>query len=62
MMYIQVAYLLESEATIEREYASLLAITDGWPRYIVTLDDDARGIYEGIQHRSAIDFVNELPE
>lgn len=37
-LYIQVAYLLSEEKTIQREYGNLLSIGDNFPKYIVTMD------------------------
>lgn len=38
-IYVQVAYLLKEEKTIEREYGNLLSILDNFPKYIVTMDE-----------------------
>jgi predicted AAA+ superfamily ATPase len=40
-MYLQVAYLLESEKTKDREFSPLLEINDSWPKYVITMDEDA---------------------
>ena len=37
--YIQVSYLINSEETKEREYRPLLAISDNFPKLILTMDD-----------------------
>lgn len=37
-MYIQVAYLLESEETIKREFNNLTKIDDNWPKYVISMD------------------------
>jgi uncharacterized protein len=39
-MYIQVAYLLESEKTKEREFTPLLLIKDSWPKFVITMDEN----------------------
>lgn len=37
-MYIQIAYLLESESTKKREFRPLLQIEDNWEKYVISLD------------------------
>lgn len=37
--YYQVTYLMANEKTREREFASLLAIPDNYPKYILSMDD-----------------------
>lgn len=37
--YYQVAYLLASEETIEREFGALRGITDNYPKYVLSLDE-----------------------
>ena len=39
IIYIQVAYKLETPETIEREFSILLFINDQYPKFVVTLDD-----------------------
>jgi len=38
-MYLQIAYLLESEETKQREFSSLLEIKDSWPKYVLSMDE-----------------------
>ncbi len=38
IMYLQVAYILENQETINRELASLKCINDNWPKFILTTD------------------------
>ncbi len=56
LIYIQVAYMLASEGTIEREFGSLKAIDDNYPKYVLTMDeiDQSR---DGIYHRNIRDFL-----
>jgi len=49
-IYLQVAYLLDSEKTIEREYGNLKKIRDNYPKYVVSLDDVKFDDIDGIQH------------
>jgi len=55
-IYIQVAYLLASSETIEREFSSLKKINDNYPKYVISMDefDMSRN---GIRHINIIDFL-----
>ena len=55
-LYIQVAYLLASEDTIEREFGVYDRVRDNFPKYVITLDefDMSRN---GIKHRNIRDFL-----
>ena len=57
-LYIQVAYLLASEETIDREFGVYDRIRDNFPKYVVTMDeiDMSRN---GIKHRNIRDFLLE---
>ena len=57
-LYVQVAYLLASEETIQREFGVYHQIRDNFPKYVVTLDefDMSR---DGIKHRNIRDFLLE---
>jgi len=56
-IYIQVAYKLESEATVAREFSSLLAVKDQYPKYVVTMDTFWKESVEGIKHVHIADFL-----
>lgn len=56
-IYIQVAYLLASPETIEREFAPLLAIKDNYPKYVISMDTIFGSDYEGIKRLNLIDFL-----
>ena len=58
-IYIQVAYKLSSEETIEREFGSLLAVKDHYPKYVVTMDEFFQDNIEGIKHIKLLDFLME---
>ncbi len=63
-IYVQSAYLLIDEATIKREFASLEAINDNYPKIVVSLDDIVMPVNKGIIHLQAWklhDFLNEKP-
>ena len=55
-IYVQVAYLLASAETIEREFTSLEKIDDNYPKYIISMDefDMSRN---GIIYINIIDFL-----
>lgn len=56
-IYVQVAYKLESEATVKREFSSLLAVKDQFPKYVVTMDAFWKESVEGIKHVHIADFL-----
>ena len=56
-VYIQVAYLLPEQSTIDREFFSLLEIKDNFPKYVVTMDPLWTDNIEGIQHVNIADFL-----
>ena len=56
-MYIQVAYKLESEQTVQREFGHLLSIRDQYPKYVITMDEFWRDNIEGVQHLFITDFL-----
>lgn len=58
--YFQVAYLLASEETIEREFSSLEQIHNSWEKYVVTLDDINFWIRNGIKHINLLDIEEVL--
>lgn len=50
-VYIQVAYLIADDKTIEREFGNLLKIQDNYPKYVITMNPTLRPQnYEGIIH------------
>lgn len=55
--YIQVAYILADESTVEREFKSLELIKDNYPKYVITMDeiDQSRN---GIKHMNIKDFLS----
>ena len=56
-LYIQVAYLLESRSTIERELGAFAALTDSYPKILLSLDSYQPKDFRGIKHQSLIDFL-----
>jgi len=49
-IYVQVAYLLHDETTLEREYSALDAVSDHYPKMVVSLDEFQLPLKDGIQH------------
>lgn len=56
-VYIQVAYLLPEQSTIDREFSPLLEIKDNYPKYVVTMDPLWTDNIEGIKHVNIVDFL-----
>ena len=57
--YIQVAYKLQLDKTIDREFGNLLNIKDNYPKIVVTMDELAGTDYQGIQHIHILDFLEQ---
>jgi len=58
LLYVQVAYLLYDESTVEREFGNLKKIKDNYPKYVVTMDEiDVGSNFEGIIHMHIKDFL-----
>lgn len=57
-IYIQVAYLLASEETVQREFGVYRYIRDNYPKYVLSMDeiDMSR---DGIIHKNIRDFLLE---
>ena len=56
-IYIQVTYKLDSEQTVEREFANLLEIDDQYPKYVVSMDDFWKDTIDGVKHIHISDFL-----
>lgn len=59
--YVQVAYLLESPATVERELAAFAAVRDAYPRVLLSLDPHQPADFQGVKHQSLTDFLRGAP-
>lgn len=58
VLYIQVAYLLSEETTIQREFGNLKVINNDYPKYVVSLDPfQSESNYEGIRHLNLRTFL-----
>ena len=55
--YIQVAYLLASPETVEREFGALRNIPDNYPKMVLSLDKFFGDDLEGIKRYNLIDFL-----
>lgn len=56
-IYIQVAYMLTSQETVDREFGNLLDIKDNFPKYVLTMDEmKETSTYKGIQRMHVKDF------
>ena len=55
--YFQVAYLLNSEKTIEREFSVLEKVKDNYPKYVITMDNLPKSNRNGITRMHIIDFL-----
>ncbi len=60
-LYVQVAYLLASEETINREFGNLATIKDNYPKYVVTMDPVGGELpaYPGIRHVRLRTFLKD---
>lgn len=60
-IYVQVAYMLTNEGTINREYGNLLEISDNFPKYVVTMDELTEiSTYKGINRMHVKDFCLKM--
>lgn len=60
VVYIQATYMMETEQTAEREYASLLSIGDSYEKYVVSMDEVQLPSREGIRHIQAWNLTEIL--
>lgn len=56
-IYIQVAYKMENENTVKREFGNLLNIDDQYPKYVVTMDEFWSDSIDGVKHLFITDFL-----
>jgi uncharacterized protein len=58
-IYIQCAYLLTDDETIEREFGNLLLIRDNYPKFVVTMDEFKGNTNQGIIHSNLREFLQK---
>jgi predicted AAA+ superfamily ATPase len=56
-VYVQVAFRMEAQSTIDREFSPLVEIRDHHTKYVVTMDDVWHDNIEGIHHKHIADFL-----
>ncbi len=56
-IYVQVAYKMVEQSTIDREFNPLLEIKDNHPKFVVTMDDFWKDNIEGVKHMHIADFL-----
>lgn len=56
-IYLQVAYMLSSPDTIEREFSTLRSIKDNYPKYVISMDTIFGDDFKGIQ-RINVSYLN----
>jgi len=56
-VYYQVAATIRDPSTLQRELAPLRRISDHYPKYILTLDEDLSADYDGIRTVCATDWL-----
>ena len=59
-MYLQVSAHLSDQQTIEREFSALRNISDNYPKYILTLDQDFLHTDSGIEAKYLPEFILSL--
>ena len=58
-VYIQVAYVLDSAKTIDREFGAFREIEDNYPKYVITYDDWRHSEVYGIIHLPLLTFLTD---
>lgn len=56
-VYVQVAFRLSGEETIDREFGNLKKIPDHYPKYVVTTEENWSDNIDGIRHVNIADFL-----
>jgi predicted AAA+ superfamily ATPase len=58
-VYFQIAASVRETSTLERELAPLRKISDHYPKFILTLDEDPDADYDGIRRTNALQWLIE---
>lgn len=56
-IYYQVAATVRDEKTLKRELKPIQNISDNYPKFILTLDEDLEADYDGIRRVNALDWL-----
>jgi len=56
-IYVQVAYKMVEQSTIDREFSPLILIKDNHPKFVVTMDELWKDNIEGVKHIHIADFL-----
>ncbi|MBD5523444.1 MAG: ATP-binding protein [Lachnospiraceae bacterium] len=56
-VYFQVSVTVRNEEVLHRELAPLQLLSDNYPKYILTLDNDPEADYEGIRRINALEWL-----
>jgi len=59
-VYLQVAYLLQGQSTIDREFGNLLKLKDNYRKIVVSMDEFAQGSVKGVEHLHILEFLKEF--
>ncbi len=59
-VYIQVAYLLTEQSTIDREFGNLALIRDNYRKMVVSMDAQLTNTVNGIEHWNLLRFLQEF--
>jgi predicted AAA+ superfamily ATPase len=57
--YFQVCYLMSSTDVMNREFGSLEAVPDHYPKFVISLDKQAPANRKGIRHLHLLDFLTK---
>jgi hypothetical protein len=59
-LYVQVAYLIDNQKIIDREFGNLLKIEDNYPKLVVSMDETTGDKYKGIEQINIRKFLSRL--
>ncbi len=59
-VYIQVAYVLTEQSTIDREFGNLALIQDNYRKLVVSMDPSFTNTLNGIEHWNLLRFLEEF--
>ena len=56
-IYVQVAYLLATPETVEREVSVLKAVQDNYPKYVIGMDTVVGRDFDGVERLRLVGFL-----